>query len=146
MCLSVSVQLDMHFVAPTQVLTHAQRSGVWHDPHPGPVAICFSRFRSQSYETAHSPAAQHASLFILVCCGAMLSVLWWVFFCLFVYFWLSAYDREREVLPLQTYCQAMLGLLWQQDARNQWMKIDLSICRKGNCIECDFIEINTLQR
>lgn len=112
MCLSVSVQLDMHFVAPTQVLTHAQRSGVWHDPHPGPVAMCLSRFRSQSREIAHSPAAQRASLFILVCCGAMLSVLWWGFFsCLFVYFWLSACDRERERKRLR-HCRLTAKLCW----------------------------------
>ncbi len=30
-------------------------------------------------------------------------------------------EREREVLPLLTYCQAMLGLLWQQDTGHQWM-------------------------
>lgn len=62
-------------------------------PHPGPAALRLSGFRSQSYEMAHSPAAQHAPLFICVRCGAVMSVLG---LGLLAAFWPSACDRQKE--------------------------------------------------
>lgn len=39
-----------------------------------PAAVDLCRFRSQSSDTAHSAAAQHAAVFICVCCRAGLCV------------------------------------------------------------------------
>lgn len=45
---------------------------------------------------AHSPAAQHAPLFICVCCGAVMSVLGLEFFWLLLAICLWRKERERE--------------------------------------------------
>ncbi|KAK5853725.1 hypothetical protein PBY51_014856 [Eleginops maclovinus] len=57
---------NMHFVGTstgTDTSTE-ERAVTWIQPHPVPAALRLSGFRSQSYDTAHSAAAQHAPLFI----------------------------------------------------------------------------------
>lgn len=85
----------------------------WSRLHPVPAALWLSGFRSQSYDMAHSPAAQHAPLFICVRCGAMLSALGLGFWPLLA---ISLWQSERV-----SHCQAKMGLLWQQDTGHQWM-------------------------
>ena len=153
LCVGLCMLLHMHFVGTsTGFDTSTEERGVtW--THPVPAALCLSRFRSQSYDMAHSAAAQHAALFICVHCGAVLSVLGLGFWLL-----LAICLREREVLPLQTDCQVMLGLLWQQDTGHQrmcgeWGRIPIypSVSREENLYEmysvsCDLMEINKPQR
>lgn len=125
----LSVQLNMHFIGnSTDSDTSTEKWAVTRSqPHPGPAALRLSGFRSQSYEMAHSPAAQHAPLFICVCCGAVMSVLG---LGLLAAFWPSACDRKKErerfsiTDPLQSYVGVVEATRRQRntDLFNMWQR------------------------